>query len=253
MEDKIEKAINSLREELEGAKKARLVSVIVGALIFLIVFFVLLGMTRSIKKTVQPAEVAEVAVFATRELVTQGRPEVEKAFKENIPIFLRNMRISLVNELVPALRTELEKMFKDAITSAFFSSSKVFTDAVRDAVARAKENAKKLGTPPPDALASIIVQEFEAESQKRYNEKPEETLGAQFAQSQKMLEGLQQRLLMLTGKKKPATKEEALEMKFLKAWVSLLTRGGALEAPGPAVVSPEPTGANQPVPPLPPK
>jgi len=253
MEERIEKAVNSLKEELEGAKKARLVSVVVGAVLFFIVFFVLLTMTRNIKKAVQPAEVAEVAVFATRQLVTQGRPEVEKAFKQNIPVFLKNMRISLVNDLVPALRTEMEKMFKDAIVSAFLSSSKAFTDAVKDAVARAKENAKKMGTPPPDALASIIVQEFEAESQKRYNDKPEETLGAQFAQSQKMLEGLQQRLLLLTGKKKPATKEEALEMKFLKAWVSLLTKGGALEAPGPAVVSPEPSGAEKPVPPMTPK
>ena len=78
--------------------------------------------------------------------------------------------------------------------------------------------------PQPDLVASLIVREFEKEKKKRYADRPEETLGQQFAESKRMLNALNDKLTLLTSKKRHS-RQEQMELKFLRAWASLLTRG----------------------------
>lgn len=245
----IDDAVKSLEKELEEARKARLITLIVGAILFLVIFFVLMAFANRVRKEFRPDSLADLAAFATRQAVKEGRPAVEKAFKENIPVFLKNLRIGLVNEVVPLLRKEIERELQKLVNDAFLNSSKAFTDAVRSAVEKVKPVAAKQGTPPPDTLAALITREFEVETEKRLTDRPTETLGAQYEQSQAMLKGLNERLMLLAGKKRPQTRSEALELKFIRAWVSLLTHGAGIEEGKPSITSPEGTGANTPVPP----
>jgi len=249
MENPIDQALKSLNDELVAARRSRMVSIAVGAVLFLVVFFVFMSATRKIQKSFSPDSIADMAAYTLRQTVKEGRPVVEKTFKQNIPVFIRNLRMQVSNELVPYLGREIRRELEKVVESAFLSSSKVFADAVRAAVERAKPVAEKQGTPTPEVLASLIMQEFEREADKRYSDQPRETLGAQFDQSRAMLEGLNRKLQLLAGKKKPSSREEALELKFIRAWVGLLSQGTGIENGSPAVTSPEGTGASAPVPP----
>lgn len=214
-----------LKKDLEGAKKSRTMTIIVGAVLFLVVFFIFMSLAGALKSNVTPAALADTTSYVAREMVKEGRPVVEKAFKQNIEVFLSNLRRSLLNEVIPAMRTQLEVDLKKVIKQSFLSSSRSFNVAVKEAVAKVKPLAQEQGDPTPDVLASLIVREFNLAKKKRYTDKPVETLGAQFEQSKAMLEGLNRKLLLMTSKKKPKSKEEALEMKFLRAWVSMLSPG----------------------------
>ncbi len=248
-EQKVEAAIAALNKELESVKKARVVTLVVGAILFLVVFFAFMSATRKIQKSFGPEPLADLAAYTVRQTIKEGRPVAEKAFKEHIPVFLRNLRVQLLGDLIPLLREGIQRELIRAVEGAFLQSSRAFTEAVRAAVERAKVAAQKQGTPTPDVLASLIMQEFERETEKRYSDTPSETLGAQFEQSRAMLEGLNRKLELLAGQKKPASREEALELKFIRAWVGLLSRGEGIEDGKPAVTSPEGSGASLPVPP----
>lgn len=246
-QEKINAAFALLNKELEASKKARLRSLIVGGVIFDIVFIAFMVLFINVKKAFSPQAIAETGTYTIRQLVKEARPVAEKAFKENVPVFLKNLRMQLVRDVVPLLRKHLQRELEKVIENAFFSSSRAFTEAVRAAVERVR--TQKQGTPPPEALAALIMQEFERETEKRYSERPEETLGAQFEQSKVMLEGLNRKLELLAGKRKPTSREEALELRFIRAWVSLLTHGERIEEGRPEITAPEGTGAAQPVPP----
>lgn len=222
---------DTLDKDLVAAKKSRTMTIIVGAIFFLLVFFVFMSLANTLKKNVRPDSLADVAAYATREVVKEGRPVVEKAFKENIPTFLKNLRLSLLNDLIPALRKQIETDLQKVIEQSYLSSSRSFTDAVKEAVAKAKPLAAAQGAPTADVLANMIIREFNVAKDKRYTDKPVETLGAQFEQSKIMLDGLNRKLTLLTKKKKPKDREEALEMKFIRAWVSLLSPGQGELAP----------------------
>ncbi|NOZ02844.1 MAG: hypothetical protein GXP54_13300 [Deltaproteobacteria bacterium] len=225
MDNKINEFSDTLKKDLEAAKKSRTMTIVVGVVFFLIVFFVFMSLAGTVKKNVTPDALADVASYTTRQMVKKGRPVVEKAFKEHIPIFLKNLRMSLLNDLIPALRKQLQTQLQDVIEKSFLSSSRAFTDAVKEAVAKAKPIAAAQGDPPPDVLANLILREFKVAKEKRYTDAPMETLGAQFEQSKTMLDGLNKKLLLLTSHKKPQNREEALEMNFIRAWVSLISPG----------------------------
>lgn len=248
-QQKIEAAVTALNKELDSLKKARLVTIVAGAVLFLVVFFVFMSATRKIQKSFGPESLADLAAYTLRQTVKEGRPVAEKAFKEHIPVFLKNLRMQLVNDLIPLLRKEIQRELVRMVDGAFLNSSRAFSQAVRAAVERVKPVADQQGTPPPDALAALIMQEFERETEKRYTDTPAETLGAQFEQSRAMLNGLNRKLQLLAGKKKPSSREEALELKFIRAWVGLLSQGEGIENGKPAVTSPEGSGASAPVPP----
>ncbi|MBL6975136.1 MAG: hypothetical protein ISR64_05335 [Deltaproteobacteria bacterium] len=222
---------DTLDKDLVAAKKSRMMTIIVGAIFFLLVFFVFMSLANTLKKNVRPDSLADVAAYTTREVVKAGRPVMEKAFKVGIPTFLKNLRRSLLNDLIPALRKQLETDLQKVIEQAYLSSSRSFTDAVKEAVAKAQPLAAAQGAPTADVLANMIIREFNVAKEKRYTDKPVETLGAQFEQSKVMLEGLNNKLTLLTKKKKPKDREEALEMKFIRAWVSLLSPGQGDLAP----------------------
>lgn len=247
-QQKVEAALAALNKELDSVKKARLATIVVGAVLFLVVFFVFMSATRKVQKSFGPESLADLASYTVRQTIKEGRPVAEKAFKEHIPVFLKNLRVQVVG-LVPFLRREIQRELVRVVDASFLNSSRAFSQAVRAAVERVKPVADRQGTPPPDALAALIMQEFERETEKRYSDTPTETLGAQFEQSRAMLEGLNRKLQLLAGKKKPSTRGEALELKFIRAWVGLLSQGEGVEDGKPAVTSPEGSDASAPVPP----
>jgi len=214
-----------LRKDLDAAKKARVMTTIIGAVLFLVVFFVFMSLAGALKDNVRPDTMAETVNYAVRESVKSVRPMVEKSLKDNIPAFLKGLRQSLINDLIPTLRQEIEVELQNVIEKSYLNSSRAFTDAVRVAVKEVKPLADEQGDPTPEVLANLIQREFDKEKKKRYTDRPEETLGAQFEQSKEMLEGLNKKLMQLTRKKRPGSREEALEMKFLRAWVSLISPG----------------------------
>lgn len=248
-QQKLEEALSVLTKEVESLKRSRTVTILAGTVLFVIVFVVFMSATFKIKKSFSPASLAELAAYTVRQTVKEGRPVAEKAFKEHVPVFMRSLRTQLVGGLVPLLRQEIGRHLAGVVDDAFLNSSRAFSQAVRSAVERVKPVAEKQGTPPPDALAALIMQEFERETGKRYSDTPTETLGAQFEQSRAMLEGLNRKLQLLAGQKKPTTRAEALELKFIRAWVGLLSHGEGIEDGKPTITSPEGTGESLPVPP----
>jgi hypothetical protein len=221
---RIDQIVDTLQKDLKDARGSRTWTLVGGALIALIVFVVFMSMTMALKSNVRPDTLATVAAHATREMVKEARPVAEEAFKKNLPLFLKNLRLSLVHDLIPQLRKEIEKSLRTVIADAFARSSKDFLPTLEASLKMATGEVKE-GKLAPDALAAIIVAQFDKERERRYAEAPEETLGQQFAQSRHMLEGLNRKLLLLTGKKTPKTRQETLELKFLRAWVSLVSKG----------------------------
>lgn len=220
--NRLDELLSSLRKELETSKKTRFTTIVLGIILVLVVFFIFMALTKTVKKNITPGSLAEVAAFATRQVVKDGRPLMEQAFKTNIPLFLKSLRRSLVNDLVPLLRKQIEHELRKAIDKTYLSSSQAFNVAVGEVLKKVKPEGEKAGDPA--FIASLITAEFEKEKNRRYSEKPEETLGYQYQESKKMLMELNRKLnLMLTSE--PKTREEALETRFLKAWVSLITRG----------------------------
>ncbi|MBM4398404.1 MAG: hypothetical protein FJ087_22275 [Deltaproteobacteria bacterium] len=219
----IPEVVAVLRKDLEAARKSRLYTLIGGAVVALILFVVFWNLTSQIKENFKPETIASVAAHATRQAVKDGRPVVEKAFVEGMPKFLKGLRQSLLHELVPQLRKQLEGELSRVVAKSFENSSRAFGAAVKDAIKQVKE-AAPAGKPDPDFLSQVIAREFAKETDKRYSQTPEQTLGQEFRDSRKALDMLNARLSLLAGGK-PANREEALELRFLRAWVSLINRG----------------------------
>lgn len=230
---KVDALVADLRKELEAANRSRTVSIVVGAVLALILFVVFLTVSREFKDNVRPDTLAQAAMYATRNAVKEGRPALEKAFKDQLPAFLGSLRQALVTDLIPTLRKSIEKELTGAVDKSFEASTTAFPAAVEAAVKKARA-AGGGATPSTEFLAALITKEFTAEIERRFQENPNETLGAQYADSRKMLENLNRRLdLLALGA--PKTREEALELRFLRAWVSLLGKGDGKD---PAVPQP---------------
>lgn len=220
----LENVSSLLKKELESARRARLVTIIAGSILTLIVFTVMAVTANKVFKNVRPDTMADVAMFATRQMVKEGRPLVEQSIKTQLPLFLRNLRMAFVNDVIPGLRKGIEKEMRSAVQDTFNHSAQAFQIAVRSVVSRLKSSGELGAKPTVEFLASQITSEFEREKSRRFNETPEETLGKQFEDSRKMLIALREKLEKFVSGK-PKTREEALELRFLRAWVSLLDRG----------------------------
>jgi hypothetical protein len=179
---------------------------------------------------VRPDTLADVAAFATRQMVKEGRPAVEKALKAKMPEFLRALRIALVNDVIPAMRKQVEKELRDMVAKTMASSSQAFVAAVKTTAARLKPAVEKGAKPDNALLASLIVREFENEKGRRFTQAADDTLGASFAESKRMLLSLKRKVDLFVGGK-PRTREEAMEMRFIRAWVSLIDKGQDASGP----------------------
>ena len=232
---KVDALVAGLRKDLHAAKRSRLYSIILGAVLVTILFFVFMNVTFQVKDNVKPDTLATAALYATRTAVKEGRPGLEKAVKDQIPVFLSAMRHSLLNDLIPTLRKEIEVRLTDAVEKTFASSSQSFPNAVKAAVERIKASGGK-APPSTEFLAALVTKEFQVEADRRFSENPQETLGSQYAESKRMLENLNQRLNVLASGK-PKNREEAMELRFLRAWVSLVNKGDPNDRliPGPPV------------------
>ena len=223
MESTIQDVLEVLRKDLDAARKSRLFTAIGGVLISLIVFVVFWNVAHQIKQNFRPENIAVVAAHATRMAVKDARPAVEEAFRANMPKFLASLRRSLIEDLVPSLRKQIEAELSRIIAKSFENSAGAFNAAVKAAIAQVKA-AAPTGKPTPEFLSGVIVREFARETERRFNETPEQTLGQEFKDSLELLRTLDKKTdMLLSGK--PRTREEALEVKFLRAWVSLLERG----------------------------
>jgi hypothetical protein len=211
------------------------------------VFFVFMNLALQIRKNVNPESMAAVAMHTTRDAVKAGRPAVEKAFKANMPMFLRNLRQALLNDLIPLLRKRIEGELSKVITKSFDQSGQVFNVAVKNAVARIKASGGKDAKMDAALLAQLIVDEFDKEKEKLYSD-PAQTMGRDFLESRKMLEGLNRRLDLFTSNQ-PKTREEALELRFIRAWTSLLHRGDTEDTARPGLEPPSAAPVNAPAPP----
>jgi hypothetical protein len=226
MEEKtrIDEIIEGLKKDLEGAKSTRKYTLIFGIVIVLLFSGLFTFSSLTIRKNLRPDTLADVAAFSAREAIVQGRPLVEEAFRVNIPVFLRNLRQSLLNDLIPLLRKDIEKQLQSVVEKSIASSSMAFNNAVTETIRTVKTLSSQPGKIEPEFLAQLITREFENEKKKRYSEFPAQTLGSQFEESKKILNNLKRKLELVVSRK-PLTKEDALELQFIKAWVSLLHRG----------------------------
>lgn len=222
-EKNIDDVLAGLRKDLDGAKKGRLYTLIVGGVLVLVLFFVFMNLSSQIRTEINPKNIALVASHATRSAVKEGLPVIEQKFKENLPDFLAALRNALVTELIPSLRKQIEEELRGMIDQTFMHSSQTFNTAMKTAIARVKK-ASPGATPTSEHLAVLIADEFQKASSEGLANTPEQTLGQEFAQSKTTLANLQKRLELMTSNK-PKTREEALELKFLRAWVSLLSHG----------------------------
>lgn len=236
----LDRVVAALEKDLAAARKARLATIVAGSIVAVLVFIVFAVTVGKFKENIRPDTLASVAAYATRQAVKEGRPALEKMFREQMPIFLGSLRQTLVNDLVPGLRKEIEGELIKVVDRSFERSSQAFGAAVRSAIARTKA-AGGTATPSPDLLAAVIAKEFAAETERRFSEHPEETLGEQYRDSKAMLEGLNQKLAMLTKQDAPKSREEALEMRFLRAWVSLLTQADPAKDQPTVVGKPDPS------------
>jgi len=229
---RIDGVLADLRKDLESARKARLTTVIVGSVLVLIWFIGFWNLNRLVRKNVREDTLADVAAYATREAIKAGRPALEQTFKTNMQAFLKNLRVAFVNDVIPAMRKQAEGQLKGMVEKSFKQSSQAFMAATRETIAGVKAQAPGQTATDPAFLASRIIQEFEKQKQKKYSETPEQTLGAEFLDSKRMLDGLNTKLnLLLSGK--PKSREEAMELRFLRAWVSLIGKGDSKTPPGP--------------------
>lgn len=222
-QQKIAEAVAALTAELESARRERTFSIVVGSALFLMVFFGFMLAARKIQRSFGPEAFAELQAYTIRQTIEEQRPVAEKAFWDHIPVFLKNLRRHLVNGLIPLLRSEIERELVRVVEGTFLQSSRAFAEVVRAAIERVKSEADRQGMPPPDALAALIRQEFERETEKRYTDTPRETLGPQFEQSRAMLGRLNRTLHLPSGQQTPASREEALDRKFIRAWVGLVS------------------------------
>jgi hypothetical protein len=220
----VDRVLADVRKDLDAAKKARIVTLVAGAVLTVIVFAVMAVTANKVHKNVRPDTLADVAMFATRQMVKEGRPLVEQSIKTQLPVFLRSLKASLIHDVVPQLRQQVEKEMRLAIQDVFNHSSQAFQAAVKTVATRLKASGELGAKPDPEFLAAQITKEFQKEKDRRYNEAPEETLGKQFQDSRKMLVALREKLDKFVANK-PKTREDALEMRFLRAWVSLLDKG----------------------------
>ena len=221
--NEISNVLGTLNKDLEAARKSRMMSLVIGAVSTVIVFVVMMTFVGTLKQEITPSNLADVAAYSTRNMIKEARPVVEDTFKKNVPLFLRELRMYLVNDLVPSLRKEIQAEMTKMVDETFATSSVAFTAAAKEVVGLVQPMAKET-MPQPDLVASLIVREFEKEKKKRYADRPEETLGQQFAESKRMLTALNDKLTLLTSKKRHS-RQEQMELKFLRAWASLLTRG----------------------------